>query len=155
MLSEKPTFKTDRGGFAFACDDIKLGVDVSSWKKHLTQLRRQSGIVRVVTNLLPDLEYISGIIEKHPENFFLIANTAARAEAEFLKSRFPAIRISLHDKSNAKLVLIAPRTVWMCTNDFGKSPLLESSVGFHSVRLHDHLASESFTRLWDASEELP
>src|SRR5438876_43812 len=121
-------FSDDGGGFAFSCDDAKMSICASTWNTRLSQIARVTGPIFIMTGLLPDTEYISKIIEKRPRDIFIIANSAAHHEAALLKAKFPSIRIALHSNNNAKVVLVAPDTIWVSSSDFGKTKQIESGA---------------------------
>lgn len=107
-----------------------------------------------MTGSLPDPEYISQILNKRPQDIFIIANACAEAEAKFLKSRFPSIRIVLHRNNNAKVVLVAPDTVWVSSSDFGKTTKIESAVGMHSEFVYQRTLDSLFKRVWAEAVEI-
>ena len=147
-------FTDDGGGFAFSCDDAKMSICSSTWNTRLSQIARVTGPIFVMTGLLPDVDFISQIIGKRPSDIFIIANTDAKTEAEHLKKRFPAIRIVLHPNNNAKVVLVAPATVWVSSSDFGKTKKIESAVGMPSEILYSRTVESFFKRLWGESVEV-
>lgn len=98
------TFKDDHGGFAFSCSDGKFCICASTWGTRLSQLGKVVGPVRIITELLPDTDYIKNIISKRPSDIFIIANISARENAKIIKEAFPSVRIALHQNINAKVV---------------------------------------------------
>jgi hypothetical protein len=152
--STSMTFSDDGGGFAFSCDDAKMSRCASTWNTRLSQIARVAGPIFIMTKLLPDIEYISEIIGKRPRDIFIIANSAARLDAERLKIKFPSIRIVLHSKNNAKVVLVSPDTVWISSSDFGKTNQIESAVGFHSSSLYEKTQELLFKKVWSESQEV-
>lgn len=147
-------FSDDSGGFAFTCDDAKMSICSSTWNTRLSQIGRATGPIFVMTGLLPDTAYISQILSKRPRNIFIIANDVSQASAEFLKRSFPEVRIVLHPKNNAKVVLVAPDTVWISSSDFGKSDQIESAVGMHSEALYKRTLELLFNKVWVQSREI-
>lgn len=147
-------FSDDNGGFAFSCDDAKMSICASTWNTRLSQIARVAGPILIMTGSLPDPEYISQILGKRPQDILIIANTSAVAEARVLKSRFPAIRIALHPNNNAKVVLVAPDTVWVSSSDFGKTTKIEAAVGMHSVFVYNKTLSSLFNRVWMEGTEI-
>ena len=65
-----------------------------------------------------------------------------------LKLRFPEVRIALHRRNNAKVVLVAPDTVWVSTADFGKTTQIESAVGLHSCTVFQRTLESLFNKVW-------
>ena len=147
-------FSDDNGGFAFSCDDAKMSICASTWNTRLSQIARVTGPIYIMTGLLPDTTYISQIIEKRPREIFIIANASARENAQSIKRSFPGVRIVLHRNSNAKVVLVAPETVWVSSSDFGKSVQIESAVGMHSSVLYQRTLESLFNKVWAESEEV-
>jgi hypothetical protein len=141
-------FSNDGGGLTFSCDDAKLSICASTWNTRLSQIARVTGPIYIMTGLLPDTEHISQIIGKRPRDIFIIANSCAEAEAKALKRSFPAVRIVLHHNSNAKVVLVAPDTIWVSSSDFGKTTKIESAVGMHSSALFNKAVESLFKRVW-------
>lgn len=147
-------FSDDNGGFAFSCNDGKMCIGASTWNTRLSQLGKVSGPVRILTGELNDVEYLGRILGKRPHDIFIIAHTSARKEAELLKKQFPLIRIALHEKNNSNVVLVAPATTWVSSANFGKSKLNESTVGLHSVEVHDRTVETVFNIMWNQAREL-
>lgn len=148
-------FRDDNGGFAFSCEDAKLSICASTWNTRLSQLARIEGPVYVMTGALPDLEYIARIISKRPRDIFIIANTRALREAQQLKAQFPMLQIALHPETNAKVVLVAPETVWVSSADFGKTDQIESAIGLHSPLVYKRTQESLFNVVWAKSTVLP
>ncbi|WP_323530494.1 hypothetical protein [Xanthomonas campestris] len=113
-----------------------------------------TGPIFVMTGLLPDAAYISQIISGHPNNIFMIANSAASTSAQSLKKNFLKIRIVIHPNNNAKVVLVAPDTVWVSSSDFGKSEQIESAIGMHSEGLYKKTLDALFNKVWAESQEI-
>lgn len=147
-------FTDDDGGFAFSCDDAKFSVCASTWNTRLSQLGKIQGSLCIITHYLPNPEYIARIIAKRPYNIFIIASQDARENAQKIKSKFPQVRIALNPKLNAKVVLVAPETVWVASSDFGETKMIESAIGLHSVIVHNKVLEGFFNVEWAKSLEL-
>lgn len=147
-------FSDDSGGFAFSCEDAKMSICASTWNKRLSQIARVIGPVLIMTGSLPDPEYISHTLGKRPRDIFIIANTDAQKEARMLKLRFPDVRMALHRNNNAKVVLVAPDTVWVSSADFGKTTRIESAVGLHSSVVFKKTRESLFNRVWAEATEI-
>ncbi|MDQ0086449.1 hypothetical protein J2W35_006831 [Variovorax boronicumulans] len=126
----------------------------SSWNTRLSQIARVIGPILIMTGTLPDPDYISQTLGKRPRDIFIIANAAAQREAKLLKLRFPDIRIALHRDNNAKVVLVAPDTVWVSSADFGKTTQIESAVGLHSSIVFKKTREILFNRVWAEATEI-
>lgn len=147
-------FNDDNGGFAFSCNDAKFSLCASTWNTKLSQLGKLQGAVCIMTHHLTNVEYISRILSKRPSNIYIIAHEEAKENAIKIKRSFPMIRLALHKKINAKIVLVEPETVWVSSADFGESKMLESAVGFHSVDVYNRTLEKLFRREWLNSIEL-
>lgn len=148
------SFSSDYGGFSFSCDDAKFSICASTWCTRLSQLGNSLGTIRVMTNLLPNTDYVSKIISKRPYDIFIIASSAAREDALIIKNNFPGVRIALQQKMNAKVVFVAPETIWVSSSDFGETKLIESAIGLHSAEVHDRAIEKLFNVQWEQSVEL-
>ncbi len=148
------SFKDDKGGFAFSCSDGKICINASTWSTRLSQIGKMTGEILIVTNQLPNVDYIVRILSKRPRGIRLICNSNAKAQALDLKSRLPSICVATHERSNAKLALIAPDTVWQSSADFGEVKQINSTVGLHSSIVHDRIVDEVFEPLWEEADEL-
>jgi hypothetical protein len=147
-------FSNDSGGFAFSCEDAKMSICASTWNTRLAHIARVIGPVLIMTGSLPDPEYISRTLGKRPRDIFIIANADAQREARMLKLRFPDVRIALHRNNNAKVVLVAPNTVWVSSADFGKTTQIESAVGLHSSVVFDKTRESLFNKVWAEAIEI-
>jgi hypothetical protein len=147
-------FSDDNGGFAFSSIDSKMCFNASTWNTRLSQIGRMDGAVMIMTALLPDVEYIAKIIGKRPRDIYIIANVSAQREALEIKKRFPLVRIVLHKNTNAKVVLVAPETVWISSSDFGSTKQIEATVGFHSKDAFEKTAASLFNKVWSESFEV-
>lgn len=147
-------FSDDGGGLSFRCDDVKLSIGSSTWATKLSQLAKRKGEVYIVTGALPDVQYIAKILGKRPSNIFIVVNESALGNAWALKRLLPDVRIAVHKTVNAKVLLVAPDTVWMSSDDFGKSKMDEAGVGFHSEEVFAITHRAVFERYWYRSNEL-
>lgn len=86
-------FKTDNGGFAFRCNDAKLQANASTWATKLSQLKRQDGLVRIITYSLPDVYYVEKQLGRRPRNILLVSHSRFLDRALQIGRRFPEIRI--------------------------------------------------------------
>jgi len=147
-------FSDDSRGFAFSCEDAKMFISASTWNTRLSQIARVVGPILIMTGSLPDPEYISRTLGKRPRDIFIIANAAAQREARMLKLRFPEVRIALHPNNNARVVLVAPDTVWVSSADFGKTTRIESAIGLHSGIVFKKTRESLFNRVWAEAIEI-
>lgn len=147
-------FKTDGGGIAFKCSDAKLQAGASTWATKLSQLDRQTGIVRIVTYTLPSMYYIRTQLGRRPNDIFLIAHSKFQIKAREIKNEFPDIRVALMDDVHSKVCLIEPHTIIISSANFGSSGWHETSVSFHSKEAHDWYVEKVFDGLWSQAREL-
>lgn len=147
-------FSNDSRGFAFSCEDAKMSICPCTWNTRLAQIARVIGPILIMTGALPDSEYIAQTLGKRPRDIFIIANASAQNEAKTLKRRFPDVRIALHLNSNAKVVLVAPDTVWVSSADFGRTTQIESAVGLHSISVFKKTQESFFNKVWAEATEI-
>lgn len=147
-------FSDDNGGFAFSCRDAKMSICASTWSTRLSQIGRIIGPISIMTGSLPDPGYIGQILEKRPRDIWIVANSSAHTEAKQLKQRFPFLRIALHRDNNAKIVLVAPETVWVSSSDFGRTNKIESAVGLHSNDAYQKALDHLFKKFWKEATEI-
>ncbi|WP_322003847.1 hypothetical protein [Paraburkholderia tropica] len=149
-------FTFDSGGIPFKCDDAKMSLGASTWNTRLSQIGRSNAPVHIMTRNLVDTDYIARILQKRQENIFILANTSSRAEALTLKQMFPYVELRLHPDNNANMVLVGAQTVWMTSNDFGKTPKsqIDSAVGLHSATAYEIALTKLFQPAWECADVL-
>lgn len=147
-------FRTDAGGIAFACRDVKLQSNASTWATKLSQLSRQTGVVRIMTYSLPTMAYVCTQPGRRSQDICVIAHAKFLARAQEITHLFPAIRVAVHDAVHSKVLLIAPQTVIISSANFGTSHWHETSVSFHAKDAHDWYVDKVFDPLWDAYKEV-
>lgn len=148
------TFKTDGHGIAFKCNDIKITGDTHTWAMKISQLYRQTGIMRIITYSLPNIGYVKKQFERRPKDIFLIAHSSFQDKAEKIKEMFPDIRIALHKEVHSKVLLIEPNTIYISSANFGNSGWHEANIGLHSKEAHDWYLNHQFIPLWEVSTEV-
>lgn len=166
----KHTYKTDGGGYATKCDDIKLFDSISTWNTKLSQIAKTNGHLYIMTHSLnyfyyPDGHtYLDEIIGKRPFNISIIVNSDNLNKAKTLQQKYPLIKIKHHPKMNAKIALLAPHTVMYSSSDFGTTYRdnfvtgkfesdINLGVGFHSEEIFNHML-QTFKSYWEQSEYL-
>lgn len=136
-------------------DEVKLYYsDSHTWGMKLSQLKKQKGILRIITYTLPDIENVINIFNKRPYNIFLICHSASKQKASDLKKEFPKIKIATNSKVHSKVVLIEPNTVYISSANFARSGWHETSIGIRSKKIHNSYLENSFIPLWNKSEEI-
>ncbi len=159
-------YTTDNGGTATKCDDIKLFKQGSTWATKLSQLGKSSGKLIIMTHgfqtrydkcptesLDDEKNYIKNIFDKRPYDIFIICNSDNYENAKILKTAYPKIRIKHHDKINANIAILEPRTVFISSENFGYSHYDNFGVGFHSQEIYNHY-KEIFQDYWKKSKEI-
>lgn len=142
------TFTTDKGGLAFRSDcKISLNSD-STWNTKLSQIGRwPDKSIIIVTYSLPLYDkYTIKILDKRPtgKGITIVAHKQFEDRAGWLKKRYPELTIILVEEIHAKVVLIEPHTVWISSENFGKSTWLEASVGIHDKEVYDYVMGQLF-----------
>lgn len=104
-------FKTDSGGIAFKCSDAKLQANANTWATKLSQLASQTGIVRIVTYSLPDMNYVHVQLGRRPRDIVLIAHSKFLNRATDIRREFLDIRVAVQDQVHSKVLLIAKQSL--------------------------------------------
>ena len=149
-------FNTDCGGVALTAD-IKVSNKATTWNTRLSQIGRTDVEIIIVSFSLGDMDYIEKILSKRPNgrNITLICSTNYYRNAQILKKHLPEMRVFVHPKAHAKLVLYAPETVWISSENIGhKVKSFDATVGIKDRRVYDHYHSqvESLLRSRDTIE---
>jgi phosphatidylserine/phosphatidylglycerophosphate/cardiolipin synthase-like enzyme len=131
------SWNDDTFGIVRKAKEVKVFSTGATWGMKLSQLARQSGVVRIQTYSLPRMEYVRSIFEKRPNGIFLLCHSKFRELAIQIKSVFPAIEIAVHPATHAKIVLIEPETTYVGSANFGHSNWLEAEVGIRNKDIHD------------------
>lgn len=159
-------FKTDNGGFATGCGDIKLLYGGSTWGTRLSQLAKNKNKLIIMTygfksrrtkypqdDIENEDSYVRNILDKHPQNTFIICNTDSIEDAKIIKKYYPEIEIRHSGKINANIALLEPETVFFASDNFGYSHYDEFGVGFHSKEICEKLKG-NFRKMWSESKEV-
>lgn len=159
-------YKTDNGGFATSCDDIKIFGNGSTWATKLSQLSKSTGKLIIMTygfkvraskygteTIEDEHSYIREILDKRPTDIFIICNSNSIDDAKTIKKLYPKIRIKHHKNINANIALLEPQTVIFSSEEFGFSANDGYGVGFHSNKIYEELLKQ-FRISWEKSEEI-
>lgn len=149
-------FNTDCGGVALTAD-IKVSNKATTWNTRLSQIGRTDAELIIVSFSLGDMEYIERILSKRPtgRNITLICHTSYYRNARILKKHLPEMRVFVHPKAHAKLVLYDPETVWISSENIGhKVKSFDATVGIKNRQVYEHYHSqvESLLRSRDTIE---
>jgi len=138
------SWKNDNHGLVVYGQEVKLYSGSHTWAMKLSQLASQTGIVRICTYSLPDINYVQGLFHKRPYDIEMICHSKFAERALQIKNLFPLIRIGTHDEIHAKVCLISPATVYIGSANFGHSNWHEVNIGIRSPKAHDH-----YVKIWD------
>ena len=133
-------FKTDCGGKALTVD-CKLSKKGTTWNTRLSQIGRNDHEITIVTYSLCNLKYISQIVGKRERGagITIICNSKYEYNGLILKRQFPELKVYANPNAHAKLVLIAPETVWLSSENFGhNSDTFDATIGIHNTEAYDH-----------------
>ena len=146
-------FKTDAGGFAFRCNDIKISTPVSTWATRISQLAKMNGLARIITYSLPNIEYVRTQLGRR-DNILLIANSKFESQARALNVEFPDIHVRVAPNAHSKVLLVEPQTLWISSANFGDSEWHDTTIGLHSAQAHDWYVTNMFEPLWETAGTL-
>ena len=146
-------FKTDAGGVAFRATDWKLSFGAATYGTRLSQAHRFPGTIRILTYSLPSLEYVDRQFQRRSMDTWLICHSKFVSRAQEIKRRFEFLRIAHRPDLHAKLLLVAPATLWIGSANFGSSHWEELMAGIHSRTAHD-AAAKHFEALWRGATEI-
>jgi hypothetical protein len=147
------TFKTDGHGVALRIPDAKLSWGYSTWGMRLSQLARQPGCLFVVTYSLPDMPYVRVQLARRPKDIRLICHSKFVLRAHEIRREFPGVEVGMLPNVHAKLLAIAPQTVWLGSANFGDSDWIETMIGIHSMAAYEW-AETFFGRHWAMAEKV-
>ena len=125
--------------------DVKLYDSDSSWKERMYCASTSNSPIWICTYSLPRWKEIPNILgqrvtERKCQGVTLICNPTANSVIErayTLKQQYPAMRIVLHNKIHAKMVLVG-NTSFLSTENFGSNTgWFERTVGIHDQQIHD------------------
>jgi hypothetical protein len=148
------SWRNDVHGLLFSCREAKLYYPGHTHGMKLSQLAFQSGVVRILTYSLPDLDYARRQFERRPYNIWLICHSKFHAEAQAIKDAHRAMRIATHPEMHSKVLMISPKTLYIGSANFGDSGWHETTVGLRSAPAHDAFLAYSFNPAWEQATEL-
>jgi hypothetical protein len=135
------------GSLSLTAHEIRLFPGTSTWSTRLSSLGNRHGMVYVCTFSLPSLDYCEAQLGHRPHDILLLCHAKFIKKAKHLQERFADIEIRVHPAVHAKLLCIAPDTVFVSSANFGDSGGEEATI---SVRSQDAIAfyERRFTELW-------
>jgi len=147
------TWNNDIHGLLGSSREIKGYLPSHSWAMKLSQLDKQPNAqVRIATYSV-NVDYAVGILCRRPRLIRFACNSEFWSQAQQLARRLPNIEVRTVDDLHAKLVLIAPATVYLGSANFVKAMLADVSFGVRGPQWHDHYATW-FDILWSHGERV-
>ena len=131
-------FNADGGGVEIPNVKLKALTGGSSWNTRLSQIAHVKGNITICTYSLPDINYLSRIFCKRQEDVKILVNKKFESRAREMMLKFPKLEIYLKDDVHAKLVLLAPETVYIGSDNFGDSGWFEATVRIKSPYVYRH-----------------
>ena len=141
----KMSFNTDNGGLAVKVTEkikVSSSESASTWNTRLSQIAYQSGEIFICTYSLPDLNYITRILDKRSTGITVLANSKFVDKAKELKKLYPNLNIKLAPDTHAKIVLVPPNTVWLSSANFGQSRWFENTIGIKNEKVYEFYINE-------------
>jgi len=134
------TWNNDGHGLVGSSREIKGYLPSHSWAMKLSQLHKQpDALVRIATYSV-NADYAADILRRRPYRIHFACNTHSWREAQELARQLPSIDVRVVDDLHAKLVRIAPATVYIGSANFVKATLQDVSIGVRGTSWHDHYA---------------
>lgn len=124
------------------------------WSQRLTLLNKHKGAARIVTYSMPDLDFISEHCGRRTGELWVICHSSFKRRAIALKSAFRHIHVAVKDHIYAKVLLVAPETVYVTNAHFGGGGRHGVAVDMRAAAAYDAFVAESFNGLWAASTEI-
>lgn len=129
--------KTDNGGLATTARvKVSLGKG-STWATRLSQIGKSSGEIIICTYSLPNLDYMSQILDKRSD-ITIVCHKKFQEKASILQQKYPRLNIILKSDIHAKMVLIQPETVILSSANFGSSGWLEHTITVKSESVYSY-----------------
>lgn len=146
-------YKTDAGGIALKCNDMKITFGEFNWKTKLSLCSRPSASVCIETYSLPRVNYIEELLEKGNNSIRIIANENFSDKAKAICEKFSNVQIRLLPHIHSKLAIVSPCTVLLTSANFGESKWIESGVSMHSNTAYAE-ALAGFESLWKTAQKI-
>jgi phosphatidylserine/phosphatidylglycerophosphate/cardiolipin synthase-like enzyme len=145
------TWNNDAHGLVGGSREIKGYLPGHSWAMKLSQLHKQpDAMVRIATYSV-NADYAADILRRRPYLVRFACNAQSWREAQKLAQELPNIEVRVVDDLHAKMVLIAPATVYVGSANFVKATLWDVSIGVRGTSWHDHYAKQ-FDAMWDGGD---
>lgn len=144
-------WQNDAQGLVFKSSELKLFLTSHTYGMKLSQLWKQSGVVRIMSYSLPDIDYVRTQVGRRPYNIMLLGHSKFYGKAIALRCAFPDIDIRLTDTMHSKVLAIEPRTLYIGSANFGNSGWHETMIGVRSEDAHDYFVSEIWDCAWSGA----
>jgi len=135
---------TDTGGVVVNAD-IKLSNRYTTWNTRLDKIGQTDNELIIISFSLSNVSYIEKILSKRENGrgITLIGNTAYYKNAVSLKRMLPEMKIYIHPQVHAKLILYAPGTVWLSSENIGHRPkAFDATIEIESNFVYNHYFSQ-------------
>jgi hypothetical protein len=150
---EAVTWNNDGHGLVGSSHEIKGYLPSHSWAMKLSQLAKQPDVLVRIATYSVNADYAADILQRRPHHVRFACNPHYRWEAIKLARRLPDIEVRIIDDLHAKLVLIAPATVYLGSANFVKATNQDVSIGVRGAHWHNHYA-KWFDIVWSSGHEI-
>lgn len=142
-------WENDMHGLVFKSSEIKLYRPSHSYGMKISQIHRQSGIMRILTYSLPLIEYVERQIGRRPFGIEIICHQKFVDRAKRIKRTFPRVDVAVLDTMHSKVIAIEPKTLYIGSENFGDSGWFETCIGIRSKEAHDYFVANIFDKAWE------
>jgi len=115
---------------------VDFGIDAGLSLADRLAATEEKGDVLIVTYSLPKLKNAMGLLKER--NITLVCHEQFISRARWIKNNYKNTTVYTMPELHAKVVLIAPDTVWIGSPNFGSSGWTESAVGMKDKRIYDY-----------------
>lgn len=147
-------WENDIHGLVFKSSELKLYAPSHSYGMKVSQLWRQTGIMRIMTYSLPSVDYVEKQLGRRPYDICVLCHEKFRAKAQAIKEKFPSISIRTLDNIHSKVILIEPKTLYIGSENFGHSGWIETCIGVRSAQAHDWFIEHVYSSAWASASEV-
>jgi hypothetical protein len=141
-------WENDIHGLLFKSSELKLYAPSHSYGMKISQIWRQTGVMRIMTYSLPSVDYVHKQIGRRPYDIWVLCHEKFRSRAQAIKNKFPGISICTLDNIHSKVILIEPKTLYIGSENFGHSGWIETCIGVRSAQAHDWFFDNVFKDAW-------
>lgn len=149
------SWNNDQHGLVFKSNELKLYAPSHTYAMKISQIWRQTGVMRIMTFSLPSIAYVHEQLGRRPYDIQVLCHEKFRSKAQGIKSRFPRIAIRTLETMHSKVILIEPKTLYIGSENFGSSGWFETCIGVRSKEAHDWFIEHVFSSAWEAAHDVP